>query len=54
MNSTGRLYKLGAQVANVGIDMKAGQKQIEMIKKKRAEDLKTKTKRGYCNQSRCT
>ncbi len=45
MNSTGQLYKLGAQVANADIGLKAGQKKIEMIKKKKAEHLKTKTKR---------
>ncbi len=45
MTSTGRLFKLGVQVANAAAVTKAGRKKVELMETKRAELIKTKTKR---------
>ncbi len=39
INSTGRLYRFGVQVANAGTVTKAGQRQVELNKQKKATQL---------------
>ncbi len=45
MSSTGRLFKLGVQVANAATVTKAGKKRIKQIKQKKAEQEKKLSRR---------